>query len=167
MRTRIEALLNNWHRKPPTREGYLEAAVVLTAARRRSGQQTLWQRAPLMLTATLDDGWGHGLDIIHALAEAVGVRVEPLGVLQTPETVVAACRQHRPDLLGLTVLQFDSDDAVRHILAHLPPPTTLIAGGAAYQFDPDFAGRSQTPFVARNGAAFLQFLANYRLPSQT
>ncbi len=120
-----------------------------------------------MLTATLDDGWGHGLDIIQALAEAVGVHVESLGVLQTPEAVVGACRQHRPDLLGLTVLQFDSDDAVRHILGQLPPDTTLIAGGAAYQFDPDFAKRTQTPFVARNGAAFLQFLQNYRLTGQT
>lgn len=166
MRTRIEALLNNWRRKPPTREGYLETATAL-AAGRQSGLEPLWPRTPRMVTATLDDGWGHGLDIIHALAEAVGVRVEPLGVLQTPETVVAACREHRPELLGLTVLQFDSDDAVRHILGHLPPTTTLIAGGAAYQFDPDFAQRTQTPFVARNGAAFLQFLLNYRLPGES
>jgi hypothetical protein len=166
VRARIEALLNNWRRKPPTREGYLESAGAL-AAGRQSGLKPLWPRSPRMLTATLDDGWGHGLDIIHALAEAVGVRVEPLGVLQPPETVVAACRQQRPDLLGLTVLQFDADDAVRHILEQLPPNTTLIAGGAAYQFDPDFAGRTQTPYVARNGAAFLQFLLNYRLPGQT
>ena len=166
MRERIEALLNNLRRRPPTREGYLESADAL-AAERQSGLKPLWPRSPRMLTATLDDGWGHGLDIIHALAEAVGVRVEPLGVLQPPEAVVAACRRHRPDLLGLTVLQFDSDDAVRHILGQLPPDTTLIAGGAAYQFDPDFAERTQTPFVARNGAAFLQFLQNYRLTGQT
>ena len=166
MRARLEALLSNWRRKPPTRERYLELAGAL-AAGRQSGLNPLWPRSPRMLTATLDDGWGHGLDIIHALAEAVGVRVEALGVLQPPETVVAACRQQRADLLGLTVLQFDSDDAVRHILERLPPNTTLIAGGAAYQFDPDFAGRTQTPYVARNGAAFLQFLLNYRLPGQT
>ena len=166
MRARIEALLNHWRDNPPTREGYLEAAAKLTAGR-RSGLKPLWPRSPHMVTATLDDGWGHGLDIIHALAEAVGVRVEPLGLLLTPYAVVAACRQHRPDLLGLTVLQFDSDDAVRHILGQLPCDTTLIAGGAAYQFDPDFAQRTQTPFVARNGAAFLQFLLNYRLPGGT
>ncbi len=166
MRARIEALLNDWRRRPPSRERYLESAANLTAGR-RSSLKPLWPRSPRMLTATLDDGWGHGLEIIHALAEAVGVSVEPLGVLQPPEAVVAACRQHRPDLLGLTVLQFDSDDAVRHILGQLPPDTTLIAGGAAYQFDPDFAKRTQTPFVARNGAAFLQFLQNYRLTGQT
>ncbi len=166
MRTRIEAVLNYWRDNPPTREGYLETAAALTAGR-QSELKPLWPRSPSMVTATLDDGWGHGLDIIHSLAEAVGVHIEPLGVLQSPEAVVAACREHRPALLGLTVLQFDSDDAVRHILAHLPPTTTLVAGGAAYQFDPDFAERTQTPFVARNGAAFLQFLLNYHLPNGT
>ena len=166
MRTRIEALLNYWRDNPPTREGYLKAAAAL-AAGDQPAPEPLWPRSPCMVTATLDDGWGHGLEIIQALAAAVGVRVAPLGVLQTPEAVVAACRRHRADLLGLTVLQFDSDDAVRHILGHLPPPTTLIAGGAAYQFDPDFAERTQTPFVARNGAAFLRFLLSHRLPDET
>ena len=167
VRIRIEVLLKDWHRQPPTREGYLQAAAVLTDARRQGGLQPLWPQTPKMVTATLDDGWGHGLDIIHALAAAVGIQVDPLGVLQSPDAVAAACRQRRPDLLGLTVLQFDSDDAVRHIVRHLPPTTTLIAGGAAYQFDPDFADRTRTPFVALNGAAFLQFVLNYRHPGKS
>ena len=166
MRARIEVLLNQWRDNPPTREGYLEAAAAL-AAGGQPDPEPLWPRSLRMVTATLDDGWGYGLEIIQALAAGVGVRVKSLGVLQTPEAIVAACRRHRPDLLGLTVLQFDSDDAVRRILRHLPPTTTLIAGGAAYQFDPDFAERTQTPFVARHGAAFLQFLLNYRLPNGT
>ncbi len=162
----IETLLARWHRHPPTRQGYLVAAGQLAACRRQSGCEALWPRPPRMLTATLDDGWGHGLEIIQALAEAAGIRVGPLGVLQKPEAVVAACRRKRPDLLGLTVLQFDSDDDVRHIVDGLPPQTTLVAGGAAYQFDPDFAERTRTPFVARNGAAFLRFLLNYQLADQ-
>jgi methylmalonyl-CoA mutase cobalamin-binding subunit len=113
-----------------------------------------------MLTATLDDGWGHGLEVIQALAEAAGIRVETLGLLQQPQAIVAACRREMPDLLGLTVLQFDSDDAVRHIVDHLPPTTILVAGGAAYQYDAEFAERTRTPVVARNGAAFLRFLLN-------
>ena len=160
VRAMIESLLADWHRHPPTRQGYLDAADRLAARRRRGS--ALWARAPRMLTATIDDGWGHGLAVIQALARAAGVRVAPLGILQKPETIVRACRRDRPDLLGLTVLQFDSDDAVRHIVAHLPPPTTLVAGGAAYRYDPDFGKRTRTPFVARNGAAFLQFLLNYR-----
>ncbi len=160
LRALIETLLADWNRHPPTRQGYLEAADQLAARRCRG--PALWARAPRMLTATVDDGWGHGLETIQALARAVGVRVDTLGVLQKPEAIVSACRRDPPDLLGLTVLQFDSDDAVRHIVDRLPPQTTLVAGGAAYRYDADFAQRTRTPFVARNGAAFLQFLLNYR-----
>lgn len=167
MRKHIENLVAEWKRQPPTRQGYLEAAATLKAHCRQSRCKALWPQPPRMVTATLDDGWGHGLEIIQALAEAAGVRVDPLGVLKPPAAIVAACRLKQPALLGLTVLQFDSDDAVRHIVAHLPATTTLIAGGAAYQYDPDFAERTQTPFVARHGAAFLQFLLNYHPPSET
>ncbi|MDJ0722041.1 MAG: cobalamin-dependent protein [Desulfobacterales bacterium] len=161
MRAIIEALLADWHGQSPTRQGYLDAADQLAAQGRR--EPALWPRPPRMLTATIDDGWGEGLTVIQALACGAGVLVENLGVLQPPETIVRACRRERPDLLGLTVLQFDSDDAVRHIVARLPPQTTLVAGGAAYRYDPDFAKRTRTPVVARNGAAFLQFLLNYHL----
>lgn len=162
MRIKIERLLAQWEGRDPTRQDYLEAAGRLTGCRPHSGHNALWPRPIRMLTATVDDGWGHGLEIIQALAAAVGVRVAALGVLQAPETIVAACRQQCPDLLGLTVLQFDSDDAVRHIVARLPAATTLVAGGAAYRYDSDFAARTRTPFVARDGAAFLRFLLHYQ-----
>ncbi len=162
MRKKNERLLAQWERRAPTRQGYMEAAGQLRAHRQQAGHKALWPRTIRMLTATVDDGWGYGLEVIHALAEAIGVRVAPLGVLQAPEAIVAACRRKRPDLLGLTVLQFDSDDAVRHIVDRLPAATTLVAGGAAYQYDPDFAARTRTPFVARHGAAFLRFLLHYQ-----
>ena len=117
-----------------------------------------------MLTATLDDGWGHGLQVIEALADAVGVAVRPLGLLQTPAAIAAACREQTPDLLGLTVLHFDSEDALIEITHTLPAATTLVAGGAAYRYDPDFAARTGTPVVARDGAAFLRFLLSYDPP---
>jgi methylmalonyl-CoA mutase cobalamin-binding subunit len=161
MRTQITALLTKWAQQKPTRDGYLGAAERLAAFGRQPHCMALWPRPPVMLTATLDDGWGYGLEIIQALAAAAGIQVEPLGVLQRPEAVVAACRHKHPDLLGLTVLQFDSDEAVQHVVTHLPAGTTLIAGGAAYLYDPDFAERTRTPVVATNGAAFLSFLLEY------
>ena len=160
LRAMIEMLLVDWDRQPPTRQGYLKAADQLAARRRRG--PALWVRAPRMLTATIDDGWGHGLEVIQALARAAGVSVDTLGVMQKPEVIVEACRRKRPDLLGLTVLQFDSDDAVRQIVKRLPAQTTLVAGGAAYRYDPDFARRTGTPVVARSGAAFLAFLLHYQ-----
>jgi len=151
----------------PTREDYLAMAGELDAWRRQSAWGGLWPQSPLMVTATLDDGWGHGLDIIEALAASVGVAVHSLGVLQSPATIVEACRDRQPDLLGLTVLQFDSEDALIQITGSLPPVTTLIAGGAAYRYDPDFAERTGTPAVARDGGAFLQFLLGYQPAGQS
>lgn len=163
MRDRVSDLLQQWFRRgKPSREDYLEMARELEAMRRQSEWGGLWTQPPSMITATLDDGWGHGLDIIEALAAAVGVAVHSLGVLQSPETIVQACRERQPDLLGLTVLQFDSDDALIRITRSLPPVTTLIAGGAAYRYDPEFAERTGTHAVARDGIAFLRFLLGYQ-----
>jgi len=163
VRDRVSEMLQDWSRQgKPTREDYLEGARKLEALRRQSEWGGLWPQPPLMLTATLDDGWGHGLDIIEALAASVGVAVHSLGVLQSPETIVQACRERQPDLLGLTVLQFDSDDALIHITRSLLPVTTLIAGGAAYLYDPEFAERTGTHAVARDGIGFLRFLLDYQ-----
>lgn len=146
----------------PTRETYMAVAGKLLAWRVRHADPGLWPRAPRMLTATLDDGWGHGIGIIQALAEAVGVEVHPLGTCQPAELVVRACADLQPDLLGISVLHFDSDEAVRHIVRRLPIMTTMVAGGAAYRYDPDFAQRTGTHFTARDGRAFLSFLMAFR-----
>lgn len=118
----------------------------------------LWEPPPLMLTATVDDGWGHGLEAIELCARLAGVQIERIGLLQTPGAIVAACRRLRPLLLGLTVLQFDSEVDLKHIAANLPTPTRIIAGGAPFQIDPDFAERAGVPHVAKNAADFLHFL---------
>ena len=142
----------------PTREDYLDAAREFSRQREQGGLDGLWRNPPLMVTATIDDGWGHGLQVVEALARAVGVEVHSLGVLQGSEAIVAACRRLRPRLLGLTVLQLDSDETVREIARGIPSETLLIAGGAAYLYDPDFAERTGTALVIPNGREFLRFL---------
>lgn len=163
-RTKIRALLQQWGSQGlPSRDGLLRAAVELHRWRKARGIGGLWRQAPLMVTATLDDGFGLGLDIIHRFAEAVGVRVAFLGLLQKPRTVVAACRDRRPALLGLTVLQFDSEDGVRTIAESLPPATRLVAGGPLFAFDPDFARRAGIHFAAATAADFLNYLMDVNL----
>jgi len=163
MRDAVNDLLRYWDRMgKPTREDYLKGASQLDALRGRTEGNGLWAQPPLMVTATLDDGWGHGVAVIESLATAVGVRIHALGVLQPPAAIVKACRDQQPDLLGLTVLQFDSDEDLMVITAALPPRTTLIAGGAAYRYDSDFAKRTGTHAVAHDGRAFLRFLRDYR-----
>jgi methylmalonyl-CoA mutase cobalamin-binding subunit len=163
VREHVYAILQRWAQSGrPTRETYLEGARELEARRRRFEWGGLWPQSPQMVTATVDDGWGRGLEVIEALAAALGVAVHPLGVLQSPATIVSACRHLEPDLLGLTVLQFDSDTSVQQIAAALPPVTTMIAGGAAYRYDPEFAERTGTHAVACDGVAFVKFLLNFQ-----
>ena len=162
MRDDVRDLLQKWRLKgKPTREDYLAGARALETLRRQAPNRRLWPKPPLMITATLDDGWGHGLEVIEALAAAVGIAVHPLGVLQRPAAVLKACRERPADLLGLTVLQFDSDNTLLEITRGLPPETTLIAGGAAFMHDPEFAARTGTLHVARDGAAFMKFLLTF------
>ena len=87
------------------------------------------------------------------------MKIHSLGLLQSPESIVNACLELSPRLLGLTVLQLDSDDWVADIVRRLPSSTLLVAGGPAFQYDEDFARRTGTHVVVKNGAAFLQFLS--------
>jgi methylmalonyl-CoA mutase cobalamin-binding subunit len=157
-RQKLLDCLYGWKSLSPTRESYLNAARELMAWRSDRNHPGLWALPPLMVTATLDDGWGHGLEVIEKLAVATGVRIHSLGLLRSPESIVEACQKLTPRFLGLTVLQLDSDDWLSDIVRRLPSSTLLIAGGAAFRYDPDFARRTGTPVVAKNGTAFLQFL---------
>ncbi len=157
-------VLRNWEGVSPSREAYLNAARELLTWRLSRNHAGLWESPPLMVTATIDDGWGYGLEVIEKLAEAAGVGITALGLLQSPENIVKACLELSPRLLGLTVLQLDSDDWVADIVRRLPSPTLLVAGGAAFQYDEDFARRTGTHVVVKNGAAFLQFLTSSFVP---
>lgn len=119
----------------------------------------LWpEPAPLMLTATLDDGIGIGLDLIHRYVQVLGLRLIPLGLLQSPDAIIQACRQYQPDYLGITILQLDSDDDLAYLGKHLPADTRLIAGGPVFRYDPDMAERCGVHFVARDVSHFISFM---------
>ena len=111
-----------------------------------------------MITATLDDGLGHGLEVIRMFSEAAGLEIIELGLLVTPETIITACKKNKPDFLGLTVLQFDSEEDVLTISRNLPERTKIIAGGPVFTGDPGFARRAGIHFAAKNVAYFIQFL---------
>jgi methylmalonyl-CoA mutase cobalamin-binding subunit len=111
-----------------------------------------------MVTATLDDGFGFGLEVIHEWADALGLDVHRLGLLAPPERILAVCAARRPALLGLTVLQLDSEDALVDLGRHLPPPTVLVAGGPVFRALPDLAARANVGLVARHAGDFVRFL---------
>jgi methylmalonyl-CoA mutase cobalamin-binding subunit len=111
-----------------------------------------------MVTATLDDGLGQGLAAIEKFADAIGMRLISLGLLQTATSIVATCRREKPEFLGMTILQFDTEEELSAIAGQLPEKTRIVAGGPAFTGDPDFADRTGTHYAARNVAAFLRFM---------
>jgi hypothetical protein len=145
----------------PSREVLERAAEDLEQWKGRHRIDGIWPLRPLLATATLDDGIGQGLAIIERYAEVVGLNVERIGLLQRPQIIIDICRQQQPALLGLTVLQLDSDDALAQIGRSLPEHTRLIAGGPVFGFDPEMAVRCNIDFVAADLARFLDFLLRW------
>ena len=119
----------------------------------------LFKTPPALMTATLDDGIGQGLKSIQLFAELAGMKTVPLGLMQTPETIISECRQQRPDFLGLTVLHYETEDLLcNDIIPQLPDSVRVITGG------PVFTTMSETDLAAKpyrvlnNIKMFLNFL---------
>jgi hypothetical protein len=161
-RSRIRSLLDRWQRGGlPSRSGFIDTARSLKRWREENRTDGLWPHPPLMITATLDDGLGQGLEPIHLLSEAIGVRILFLGLLQPADRIIAEAGKRRPDLIGLTVLQLDSEAALARIGNGRPPGTTLLAGGPSFRFDRDLARRAGVDFVAASAADFLEFMLGF------
>lgn len=126
----------------------------------------LWQPAPRLFTATLDDAMGLGLDIIERFASLAGVQAIRLGLLQKKEDIVAACQTRQPEFLGLTVLQIDSEDDLAYIGKNLPSTTQLIAGGPVFKYDPELAQRCKITFVAGHVGHFIEYLLAWNRPHE-
>ncbi|ROR01454.1 cobalamin-dependent protein [Desulfosoma caldarium] len=120
-------------------------------------------RFPMIYLATLDDGWGHGLDVIDAAARAVGAPTVRLGLLCSTERIVDACRRNPPHVLGLTILHADTESAVSAVVQGLPSGVTVVAGGPVFRWDPDFAQRTGLDAVIQDVGDFLQWISA-RLP---
>jgi methylmalonyl-CoA mutase cobalamin-binding subunit len=155
----VERLLSTWRRKGlPGRDALVETAARLDASR---GTAALWPRPPTMLTATIDDGIGQGIDLIGRFAAAAGVQVVFGGLLQPPKRIVETARRIRADLVGLTVLQLDSEEMLTAVARDLPLQILLLAGGPAFRLDPELAERVGVDAVAANVSDFLRFLLKY------
>ena len=111
-----------------------------------------------MVTATLDDSIGQGLKMIHLFSEVAGVAVRPLGLMQSPEHIIAACQDLKPDMLGLTVLQLDTVEMLDEIADSIPTETHVIVGGPAFKLMPAAELCLKNYRVLNDVAAFLVFL---------
>jgi methylmalonyl-CoA mutase cobalamin-binding subunit len=162
LREKLEGLSKKWQSNGlPSRSGLDKTAGDLREWKVKTSCSGLWDIPPLMMTATLDDGLGHGLEVIRMFSEAAGLDIIDLGLLVTPEKIITACKKYKPDLLGLTVLQFDSEENILMISRNLPERTKIIAGGPVFTADREFARRAGIHFAAKNVAYFIQFLLQF------
>jgi len=158
LRKKLEAHCRRWIAEGlPSREALQRAAAQLSEWKKQNEVTGIWSATPLLLTATLDDGIGQGIEIIQIFSEVVGMSVKPLGLLQPPEQIIAACLRDAPAFLGLTVLQIDSEEALARIGHRVPAQTRIIAGGPAFKYDSEMAARHH---VSGNVADYIHFLLN-------
>jgi len=167
LRKKIAELFVSWKETGlPSRSGYEAVAADLMEWKHSEGIPGIWQNPPLMITSTLDDGLGQGLQLIHLFSEIAGLKIRSLGLLRPPDMIIDECITYRPDFLGLTVLQFDSEDDLLRVCRDIRDHTKVIAGGPVFSGDPDLAERTGVHFVAKNAAAFLRFLLDYNFQPQ-
>ena len=162
LRERLMRLVRRWRAEGlPSHQGLADEARALAGWKKSHHVSGLWTDRPKMLTATLDDAIGQGLQIIHGYADVLGIQVTALGLMQKPESILAAARSRVPDFLGLTILQLDSDGDLCRVGHHLSPKTRLIAGGPVFRFDPEMADRCKVDYVARDVAGFLDYMLRW------
>lgn len=159
LRDRLQKLVTDMQTKGrPSRTELAAAVADIQQWKTEQAAAGLWPDPPLMVTATLDDAMGHGLDLIHQYSEAAGIQVNHLGLLQTPDAILSACRDLEPMLLGLTVLQFETEEDLAFIACNIPETIKIVAGGPVFKADPDLAIRAGIHRVAVDAADFLSFL---------
>lgn len=164
---KLKQLCTDWmDRGLPSRQQIIAQAVSLDQWKQKNAIAGLWDTPVKLLSTTLDDGIGQGIEIINLFSATMGIQVVFLGLVQSPEAIVSACRKILPDILGMTVLQQDSEDGLHLVGRSLPPKTRLIAGGAAFKYDPELAERCSVDYVAENVAYFIDYvLRMYCIPN--
>jgi methylmalonyl-CoA mutase cobalamin-binding subunit len=155
---KLNDLVSQWQGNLPSYEALMTLAQQMAQWKRQHDIRSMWPTPPRMVTATIDDSIGQGIAIINRYARLAGLQVTPLGLMQSPQAIVSACRDIQPKWLGLTVLQLDSEDDLCAIAAQLPPVTRLIAGGPALVIDSELGQRAGVHHTARNLSGFIDIL---------
>ncbi len=161
---KIQNLLSTWkEQRLPGSATLHDIADDLLDWRMTEGVPGLWLNPPVMFGATLDDGWGHGIQLILKYADALGCQTEFLGLLLSWEEISNLCQKHEPDILGLTVLQFDTEEAIAVLRKHIPKKTKIVAGGPVFKIDDELALRMGIDYVAGDAADFLAYLVKWMI----
>jgi len=101
LRRHLEKLSRGWIAQGlPSREQLVRSGQELIRWKQETGHQGLWSTRPRLLTATLDDGIGQGIEIIQLFAEVMGMQVIPLGLVRPPTALWPLAGSTCPNMSG-------------------------------------------------------------------
>lgn len=163
----VRKKLESWEKSGiPPRWTLLEELKELQNLRVSLGLDSVMENPPRLLTATLDDGWGLGLDVIHLACDALGIPYTFIGLMKTPEEIMATCVSNPPDAVGISVIQEDSVEKLLHLRRLLPRNIPIFAGG------PGLKDRIEVPseeklVIVKNVAHFMKLILENKLSPTT
>ena len=134
----------------------------LLAWKKEENISGIWKKKPKMITATLEDGVGQGLKMIHLFSQVAGIEIVPLGLMQKEEAIINACIKQAPDFLGMTILQFNSEELLTHIIDHISKETKVVVGGPIFKMMDEEDLSKKRYIVLNTVSAYLDFLINWQ-----
>lgn len=138
----------------PPRWTLVEELKKLVELRQTLGVSSITPAPFRLLTATLDDGWGLGIEIIHHACDVLGVHYTFLGLMKSAQDITRSCEIEKPDAVGVTVLQEDTIEELLLLRRLITAETQIFAGG--------FGIRNLTPVagitVFKDIVSFMSYL---------
>lgn len=152
---KIKEMLDEWEEQGmPPRWTLLRSLQTLREYREKNHIQ-LFPNSPVIMTATLDDGWGIGIDVIHKACEMLGISHRFLGLLVRPGKILKQCGILQPDFLGLTVLHETSLCDLKYIIQNLSPSIMILVGGLSVDIQNDHLSSGRIHYI-RNVSQFIR-----------
>jgi methylmalonyl-CoA mutase cobalamin-binding subunit len=164
LRTILNELVNQWQ-NDPTVSWYqiYQVGEKLLAWKTQNRIAGIWKQSPKMITATMDDAIGQGLKMIHLFSRIAGMDIEPLGLMQSKETIIDACNYQLPDFLGMTILQYDTEEILNTIIPQFPKKMCILVGGPIFKMIPENELQHKKYTSFNSICDYLNFLLQYEM----
>jgi methylmalonyl-CoA mutase cobalamin-binding subunit len=162
LRKILDEFISNWKNDPKTSWAHIySVGKQLLEWKTHQNIVGLWKYPPKIITATMDDGMGQGLKMIHLFSRVAGLEIVHLGLMQSPKKIINECQKQNPDFLGMTILQFETEELLKTIIPQIPKQMQVLVGGPIFNTMPDNALQNKKYHSFNHISEYLHFLCNY------
>jgi len=160
----LTELVSTWNNNPTISWGHIYSiGEKLLVWKKQNNCKGLWGKSPKMITATMDDGIGQGLKMIHLFSRVAGVELFQLGLMQSMETIIDACKNQHPHFLGMTILQFDTEEILNAIISKIPINIQILVGGPIFKKISESTLQNKKYIPFDNVCDYLNFLLHFEM----